>query len=66
MMHDDNRPMVDVDVCRKGEPRRPGTLGRILVTLQKVIQDVDFDGALIAGRVRKSSELIPPSFPIVA
>jgi hypothetical protein len=64
-MEDDNRPMVDVYVLGESESRWLIAFWRILVTPQEVIQDLGFDGMMIPDPIRESSELLPPSLPVI-
>ena len=42
-----------------------GAHGRIPETAEEVIQDPDFEGMIIPGPIRESSEFLAPSFPII-
>jgi hypothetical protein len=56
---------VDVDFTAYRESCDSCALCRISETLQKVIQDLGFDGVMVPGPIRELRDLLSPGFPII-
>lgn len=62
--HNHDRPMVHVHAVGKRSPGRPIAFRRIAVAPQEVVQDLDFDGMVIAGPIGDLGELLTSRFPV--